>query len=176
MKIINLFFVFILCLAVLSACKKDEEEKSPKEKLVGNTWIVKNSDTKISTPLGELPDSLTNNFDPTQQIEGQTITFNEDGTFIVGETNTSQQGNWTLSEDGQTLTFSGLIEGDLTEFIDAQTLANLQTFEVTTLTDQQLVIQNSTQFTIPAEIAEQIIGLPFPVPVTVQLDITFDKK
>ncbi len=177
MKKINLFLVFVLCLTIFSACKKDEEnEPTPKENLVNKTWIVTSSDTEISTPLGALPDSLTNGFDPTQGIEGQTILFNEDGTFTVGEADTQQQGTWTLSEDGKTLTFSGLVEGDLTEFIDAQTLSNLQTFDVTTLTGTQLVIQNSTVVTIPAEIAEQLIGFAIEIPVTIKLNIVFDKQ
>jgi hypothetical protein len=177
MKKINLVLVFILCLTIFSACKKDEEkEPTPKENLVNKTWIVTSSDTEISTPLGALPDSLTGGFDPTQGIEGEAITFNEDGTFVVGEADTQQQGTWTLSEDGQTLTFSGLVEGDLTDFIDAQTLSNLQTFDITTLTDTQLVIQNSTVVTIPAEIAEQLVGFAIEIPVTVKLNITFDKQ
>ncbi|PIY09658.1 MAG: hypothetical protein COZ18_07725 [Flexibacter sp. CG_4_10_14_3_um_filter_32_15] len=178
MKKINLLLVFVLCLTIFSACKKEEEnEPTPKENLVNKTWIVTSSETEIELPFGQtLPDSIQNGFDPTQGIEGEAIIFNEDGTFVVGEADNQQQGTWTLSEDGQTLTFSGLVEGDLTDFIDAQTLDNLQTFEVTTLTDTQLVIQNSTDVVIPAEIAEQLIGFAIPITVTVKLNITFDKQ
>jgi hypothetical protein len=178
MKKINLFLVFVLCVTIFSACKKeDEKEPTAKENLVGKTWVITDSNTEISAPLlGTLPDSLTNGFDPTQGIEGQAIIFNEDGTFTVGEADTQQQGNWMLTEDGQTLTFTGLVQGDLTDFIDAQMLTNLQTFEVTTLTDIQLVIQNSTDVIIPAEIAEQLIGFAIPLTVTVKLNIIFDKQ
>lgn len=177
MKKINLFLVCVLCLTIFSACKK-EEEKQPtaKENLVNKTWIVTSSDTEISILGQTLPDSLREGFDPTQGIEGQTIMFNEDGTFVVGEADTEQQGNWTLSEDEKTLTFSGLVQGDLTEFINAQTLASLQTFEVNTLTDTKLVIQNSTDVPIPVEITEELIGVPIPVTALVQLSITFDKQ
>lgn len=176
MKNINLFLVFILSLVVFSGCKKEDEEPTPKEQLENKTWVVTSSDTEILTPLGTLPDSLTNDFDPTQGIEGQTIIFNTDGTFVVGEGDNQQQGNWTLSEDGSTLTFTGLVEGELTDFIDAETLASLQTFEVTSLTDTQLAIQNSTNVTIPAEIAEQITGFAFPITLTVNLTINFSKQ
>ncbi|WP_375563141.1 hypothetical protein ACE193_11600 [Bernardetia sp. OM2101] len=177
MKKINLFLVFALCLAIFSACKKEESEPTPKENLVNKTWVVTSSDTEILLPFGQtLPDSIQNAFDPTQGIEGQAIIFNEDGTFLVGESDNQQQGTWILSEDGQMLTFTGLVEGDLTDFIDAQTLSNLQTFDVTTLTDSQLAIQNSTVVTIPAEIAEPLVGFAIEIPVTVQLNITFDKQ
>lgn len=176
MKNINLFLVFILSLVIFSGCKKEEEEPTPKEQLEDKTWVVTSSDTQILTPLGALPDSLTNGFDPTAGIEGQTITFNADGTFVVGEGDNQQQGNWTLSEDGKTLTFTGLVDGNLTEFVDAQTLASLQTFEVTSLTDNQLAIKNSTDVEIPAEIAEQITGFAFPITVTVELVINFSKQ
>lgn len=178
MKKINLFFVFILCLVVFSACKKEEEkELTAEENLVNKTWVVTESSTEILLPFGQtLPDSIQNAFDPTQGIEGQAITFNEDGTFVIGEADTQQQGTWMLSEDEQTLIFSGLVEGDLTGFIDAQTLEALQSFEVVTLTDTQLVIQNSTVVTIPAEIAEQLVDFAIEIPVTVQLNITFDKQ
>jgi hypothetical protein len=177
MKKINLFLAFILCITIFSACKKDEEkELTPKENLQNKTWIVTSSNTEISVFGQTLPDSLQEDFDPTQGIEGQTIAFNEDGTFVVGEGDTRQQGNWTLSEDGKMLTFSGLVQGDLTEFVNAQTLASLQTFEITTLTDTKLAIQNSTDVPIPAEITEQLIGLPIEVSATVKLNITFDKQ
>jgi hypothetical protein len=178
MKKINLFFVFILCLVMFSACKKeDEKELTAKENLVNKTWVVTESNTEILLPFGQtLPDSIQDAFDPTQGIEGQAITFNEDGTFVIGEADTQQQGTWTLSEDEQTLTFSGLVEGDLTQIIDAETLSNLQTFDVTTITDVKLAIQNRTEITIPAEIAEQLIGIALSIPVTVQLNITFDKQ
>lgn len=178
MKKINLFFVFVLFFALLSGCKKDDEkEPTQKENLVGKTWVVTSSDTEILPPLGQaLPDSLTNDFNPTEGLEGQIIIFNENGTFTVGEADTQQQGNWTLSENGQTLTFSGLVEGELTDFVDAQTLSDLQTFEVITLTDTQLVIQNSTVITIPAELAAELVGFAIEIPVTVKLNITFDKQ
>jgi hypothetical protein len=177
MKKINVFFAFVVCLILLSACKKEEKEATPKENLVNKNWVVTDSKTEISAPLlGVLPDSLTEGFDPTQQIQGQVVVFNEDGTFIIGEAGTQQQGNWTLSEDGQTLTFTGLVEGDLTQIVNAQTLTNLQTFEVNTLTDVKLDIQNSTNVTIPAEIAKQLIGFAIPITVTVKLNITFDKQ
>ncbi len=176
MKKLNLFFVFILCLAIFSACKKEEKEPTPKENLVGKTWVVTDSKTDISVPLVQLPDSLINAFDPTQGIKGQTILFNEDGTFVVGEGDTEQQGNWTLSEDNKKITFTGLVQGDLTQVVDAATLTKLQTFEVTTLTDIKLVIQNSNDVPIPAEITQQLIGVPIPISVNVKLNITFDKQ
>ena len=176
MKNTQLFLFFILFVVVLSSCKKEDEEPTPKEQLENKTWIVTSSDTQIFTPLGQLPDSLTNDFNPTRGFEGQTIIFNENGTFVAGEGDNERQGNWNLSEDGKTLTLTGLVEGDLTEVIDAETLTSLQTFEVTTLTDTQLSIQNSTEITIPAEIAEEITGFPFPVTVTVKLNINFDKQ
>lgn len=177
MKIVNLFLVFVLCLALFSACKKeDEKETTPKENLVNKSWIVTDSKTEILLPFGQtLPDSIQNAFDPTQQLKGQIITFNENGTFQVG-TDATQQGNWTLSEDGKKITFTGLVEGDLTQIIDAQTLIKLQTFEVTTLTDTKLGIQNSTDVPIPAEVTEQLIGIAIPINVTVKLNITFDKQ
>ena len=177
MKKINLFLVFILGFALLSACKKDaDKEPTTKEKLVGKTWVVTASNTKILLPFGQtLPDSIQNAFDPTQGIKGQAIIFNENGTFQVG-TDATQQGNWTLSEDGKKIVFSGLVQGDLTQIIDAKTLTNLQTFEVTTLTDIKLAIQNSTNVPIPADVTRQLIGFAIPITITVQLDITFDKQ
>ncbi|WP_338759281.1 hypothetical protein WAF17_11435 [Bernardetia sp. ABR2-2B] len=175
MKKINLFIVFILCLTIFSACKKeDEKEPTAKENLVGKTWVITEVDSDISSTFGTLPPELTNEFNPTQGLEGQTIIFNENGTFTVEET--QQQGNWTLSENGQTLTFSGLVEGELTDFVDAQTLSDLQTFEVTTLTDLKLSIQNSTNVPISEEVAEQITGFPIPITLIVKLTINFDKQ
>ncbi|WP_338793407.1 hypothetical protein V9L05_09900 [Bernardetia sp. Wsw4-3y2] len=177
MKKINLFFVFVLFFALLSACKKDDEkEPTAKENLVGKTWVITEVDSDISSTFGTLPPELTNDFNPTEGLEGQTIIFNENGTFLVGEDDNQQQGNWTLSENGQTLTFSGLAEGDLTEFVDAQTLANLQTFEVTTLNNSKLAIQNNTNVALPEEITEQITGFPIPITLIVKLNITFDKQ
>lgn len=172
MKKLNLFLVFILCLAIFSSCKKEEKELTPKENLVGKTWVVTDSKTEISIPFVQLPDSLINAFDPTQGIKGQTILFNEDGTFEVGDGTTRQQGNWILSEDNKTLTFTGLVQGDLTQVVDAATLAKLQTFEVTTLTGVKLVIQNSNAVPLP----QDLTGLPIPISATVKLNITFDKQ
>jgi len=176
MKIVNLFLAFVLCLVLFSACKKEEKETTPKENLVGKMWVVTDSKTEILLPFGQtLPDSIQNAFDPTQQLKGQIITFKEDGTFQVG-TDATQQGNWSLSEDGKKITFSGLVDGNLTQIIDAQTLAKLQTFDVITLTDTKLAIQNSTDVPIPAEITKELIGIAIPISVTVKLNITFDKQ
>ncbi len=178
MRTLNLVVVFILCLTVFSACKKEEEkEPTPKENLVGKMWVVTTANTETLLPFGQtLPDSLTDDFDPTQGLEGQVIMFNENGTFVIGEADTQQQGTWTLSENGETLTFTGLVEGDLTGVVDAQTLDDLQTFDVTTLTDTKLVLQNTTTVTIPAALAEELIGVPFDIPVTVKLNINLDKQ
>ncbi|AFM04226.1 hypothetical protein Fleli_1828 [Bernardetia litoralis DSM 6794] len=177
MKKINLFLIFIISLTLFSACEKEEEnEPTSEENLINKTWVITDSNTEIVLPFGQtLPDDIQDDFDPTQEIEGQTIIFSEDGTFQVG-TDATQQGTWILSEDAKTLTFTGLVDGDLIEFVDAQTLSDLQTFEVTTLTGENLEIQNSTEVTIPAEIAEQIVGIAIPVTITVQLNITFDKQ
>ena len=176
MEKLNLFLIIILCLTVFSSCQEDNEETTPKQNLVGKMWIITNSDTEISTSLGALPDTLTNDFDPTQNIKGQTITFNENGTFLVGEADNQQQGNWTLSEDAKTLTFTGFVEGDLTDITDAQTLSSLQTFDVRTLTDTKLEIENTTDIDLPVEITQELVGLPIPITITVKLNIVFDKK
>ena len=176
MKTVNLFLVVVVCIFVFSACKKEEKEPTQKENLVGKTWVITDSKTEILLPFGQtLPDSIQNVLDPTQQLKGQAIIFKEDGTFQVG-TDATQQGNWSLSEDAKKLTFTGLVEGDLTQIIDAQTLTNLQTFDVVTLTDTKLGIQNNNNVPIPAEITEQLIGLRFPIVVTVKLSITFDEQ
>lgn len=172
MKKINLFLIFVLCISIFSACKKeDEKEPTTKENLVGKTWVITDSKTAVSTPLGPLPDNITNDFDPTLGIKGQTIIFNENGTFQIAA-DATQSGTWNLSEDGQRLTFSGLVEGDLIQVIDNQTLTQLQTFEVTTLTSTKLIIQNSTAVPIPTSLS----GLPIPITATITLNITFDKQ
>ncbi len=177
MKKINLFLAFVLCLALFSACKKeDEKETTPKENLVDKTWVVTDSKTEILLPFGQtLPDSIQDAYDPTQQLKGQIITFKQDGTFQVG-TDATQQGNWSLSEDGKKITFTGFVEGNLTQIIDAQTLVKLQTFEVTTLTDAKLAIQNSTDVALSAEVTKELTGIAIPITVTVKLNITFDKQ
>ena len=173
MKKLSVFLFFIFCTTLIFACKNDEDkEPTTREKLTNKTWVVTDSKTEIAP----LPDSLTNGLDLLEGIRGQEVVFREDGTFTVGETDTQQQGTWTLSDDEKKIVFTGLVEGDLAEFVNAQTLTNLQTFEVTTLTDSKLILQNSTSVDVSAEIAEQLIGVAFPFTVTVKLNITFDKQ
>lgn len=180
MKKINIFVWFISFLLIITSCGKEEDkEPTPKERLTAHAWIVSSTNTSISLPgFGELPQDQAGNFDPTADLEGQKIVFNADGTFTAGEGTNAQTGNWTLSDEGKTLVFSGLAQGDLTDFIDAQTLVKLQTFEVTTLTESNLAIQNSNQVPIPNELVEAITGFnpPFPISATVALQLSFVKE
>jgi hypothetical protein len=176
MKKIHLFLVFALCLSIFSACKKEEQLKLISiEKLVDKPWLITDSDTEIAISFGQLPDNVIDSLDPAQQIEGQTITFDSDGTFIIGELNDIQkQGRWTLSEDAKTLVFSGLISetGRISQFLDAETRTKMQTFGVTTLTDFNLILKNSNRVDIPRDVT----GLPLIVPATIKLNIFCEKK
>ncbi len=182
MKKLNLFFLLAICATLLFSCGSDDDEPNEptaRQNLTTGTWAISDTEVTFLPILGQaIPEDVQQTLNPITGIEGQTIVFNDNGTFVIGQGTNQQQGTWTLSEGDEKLVFDGLVnlEGEETDFIDAQTRTNLQTFNVNTLTEARLAIQNSTGIPIPAEVTQQLINVAIPVTATVQVEITFNKQ
>lgn len=131
---------------VLTACKDDEDEVTPSERITGE-WEIQSSDVEVSIndqdyitfiqQADNLSDEEKNQAIQEIQLQiqlitqylnqtlGSTITFNANNTYEEGGGDT---GTWSLSTDGNTLT------------MDPDNSQEDLVFEVQTLTNTSLIL------------------------------------
>lgn len=170
-QIQKIFFFFVFAL-LLVACKKDDPEPTPEQNLVGK-WKIANADVKIFAAGRDITEDFIGD-SPGVVPDNTLIEFKADGTFstIPEDGSAPQTGTWEFLENKTKIKFSGLFgsDGELEGFLDAQTLARIQTYNVAQLTPTTLQIQNAT----PVQV--DIPNLPIPITIEVRQDITFTKQ
>lgn len=112
-----LFFSICLTLIITPSCNKDEEEKATNNLL--GTWTIGTTSADLSVDGEDLVTYMTTNFDYTEQsaqflvniftgaLESEnqgTITFNDDNTYRLVNSDGTEDGTWSIHNDGNTLT------------------------------------------------------------------------
>jgi hypothetical protein len=139
-------------LVFFNSCETDDDEQV-KSDLIG-TWTIDDSDVEIKVGGVDLVDYLIEMFDIPQEqaqdiadllsgdygdVEASTITFNEDNTYQVNFGDGVENGTWSVSSDGKTLTITE-VNDDGEDYVDNLT--------ITSLTSSMLVL------TLPTETEE----------------------
>ena len=139
-------------LVFFNSCETDDDEQV-KSDLIG-TWTIDDSDVEIKVGGVDLVDYLMEMFDIPQEhaqdfadlfsddygsVDAGTITFKEDNTYQVNFGDDVENGTWSVSSDGKTLTITET-DGDGEVYVDNLT--------ITSLTSSMLVL------TLPTETEE----------------------
>jgi hypothetical protein len=114
-------FTFILLLTVsftFYACNKEDEGEKAANDLIG-TWAINDTDVELSVGGEDLVTHMVNNFGYSQmeaetavsffttgiEAENQgTINLKENNTYTLTNSDGEENGTWSLSSDGNTLT------------------------------------------------------------------------
>jgi len=139
MKKMYLMAFAIIGVTVFTSCGDDNEEEA-KASIVGEwTYADSEIDSKINGApvLDYLVDTLgmdeetaemfaalyTSGFDP--ELEGSTITFNADNTYVSKSTGEApENGTYTISSDGKTITTDANTEDEQTLTIESLTTSS----------------------------------------------------
>ncbi|WP_027003954.1 lipocalin family protein [Hugenholtzia roseola] len=172
MQHIQKIFCLLIFALLVVACKKDDPEPTPEQNLTGK-WKITTADVKLFAAGTDITEDFIG--DSSDIVPDNTIIeFKADGTFttIPEDGTPPQTGTWEFLENKTKIKFSGLFGDDsgFEDFLDAQTLAQIQTYNVAQLTSSALQIQNST----PVQV--DIPNLPIPITIEVRQDITFAKQ
>ena len=115
---IVLFMTLIFTMNILQSCSKEDEEEKATNNLLG-TWTIGTTSADLSVDGVDMVTYMTTNFDYTEQtaqmlidfftagIETSnqgTINFKDDNTYRLINSDGTEDGTWSLSNDGNTLT------------------------------------------------------------------------
>lgn len=115
---IVLFMTLIFTMNILQSCNKEDDEEKATNNLLG-TWTIGSTSADLSVDGVDMVTYMTTNFEYTEQtaqmlidfftagIETSnqgTINFKDDNTYQLINSDGTEDGTWSLSNDGNTLT------------------------------------------------------------------------
>jgi len=111
LKILTLWSLIAMLAITIISCGDDDDDATDSFTIIG-TWTATGLEILIdgveTDPAGlDLP-----------VVEGETITFNEDGTYVEGDGTT---GTYSINNSNTSLTIDGETTWDITEVNDANT-------------------------------------------------------
>jgi len=107
-----------IAIVLTSSCSKEDENEQASNDLLG-TWTFGQSSVDLSVGSVDLVDYMVANFEYTQQeaeimvsffttamqsANQGTITFNENGNYQLVNSDGTENGTWSIDNDGNTLT------------------------------------------------------------------------
>lgn len=169
----SLFFCLAFALLWTVACNKKDKSPKPEDWLTADRWYAYRARMAVSiagVPIDSLGEDTT--------LDSVAVDFKKDRTVQLleltpqGTWQVTSQGTWTLSADAKTLEiknvsfFSPAVDSLLRVF----NVEVPQRYQVQKLTANELVLYVSVNTNVP------LAGLPFPVPVGIQLTTYFNHE
>lgn len=126
----NLALIFFFSITILfsTSCNKDDDNEDDNQKATNDihgTWTIGQSSVDLSVGGVDLVEYMTTTFGYSQQEADMmvgfftnamqagsqgTITFNDDGTYKLVNSDGTENGTWSINNDGATLTL--VFEGE----------------------------------------------------------------
>lgn len=115
---LGFIFTLVLSIIIVTSCNKESEGEKATNDLLG-TWTFSGTDVELTANGQDIIDYMTSDFGYTQEqaqmlvdiytagIEAGntgTINFKDDNTYHMVSPDGNEDGTWSMSEDGNTLT------------------------------------------------------------------------
>lgn len=114
----TILFTLVLSVILVTSCSKESEEEKATNNLIG-TWTFGDTDVELTANGQDIIDYMTSNFDYTPEQAQMlvdiftagmasentgTVNFKDDNTYHSVTPDGNEDGTWSMSEDGNTIT------------------------------------------------------------------------